>query len=108
MRLISEKANVVPIIAKVDTQSEQQVQELKVQVLKSLKEQGVPIYTFRIDYDRLIHMAETRQPGGPPFAVSNVPPKPVSDDPDDQISFKHAANEPPMLRKLVLETQITN
>ncbi|KAG0244251.1 hypothetical protein BGX31_009532 [Mortierella sp. GBA43] len=108
MRLISEKANVVPIIAKVDTQSEQQVQELKVQVLKSLKEQGVPIYTFRIDYDRLIHMAETGQPGGPPFAVSNVPPKPVSEDPDDQISFKHATNELPMLRKLVLETQITN
>ncbi|ORZ05964.1 Septin-domain-containing protein [Lobosporangium transversale] len=108
MRLISEKANVVPIIAKVDTQSEKEVQELKVHILKTLKEQGVPIYTFRIDYERLIHMAETGVAGGPPFAVSNVPPKPVSDDPADQILFKHGENELPLLRKLVLETQITN
>ncbi|KAF8930699.1 hypothetical protein BGZ58_008087 [Dissophora ornata] len=108
MRLISEKANVVPIIAKVDTQPEKEVQDLKVHVLKTLKEQGVPIYTFRIDYDRLIHMAETGQAGGPPFAVSNVAPKPVSEDADDQIPFKPAVNELPLLRKLVLETQITN
>ncbi|KAF9349347.1 hypothetical protein BGX34_001845 [Mortierella sp. NVP85] len=108
MRLISEKANVVPIIAKVDTQSEQEVHELKAHVLKTLKEQGVSIYTFRIDYDRLIQMAEKGQSGGPPFAVSTVQPKPVTEHPDDQIPFKHAANELPMLRKLVLETQITN
>ncbi|KAF9202861.1 hypothetical protein CPC16_004206 [Podila verticillata] len=108
MRLISEKANVVPIICKVDTQSEQEVIDLKVHILKTLKEQGVSIYTFRIDYDRLINMAESGQAGGPPFAVSNVPTKPVSDDKNDQISFKPAANELPMLRKMVLETQITN
>ncbi|KAG0021999.1 hypothetical protein BGZ81_008718 [Podila clonocystis] len=108
MRLISEKANVVPIICKVDTQSEQEVIDLKVHVLKTLKEQGVSIYTFRIDYDRLISMAESGQAGGPPFAVSNVAPKPVSGDKDDQISFTPAANELPMLRKMVLETQITN
>ncbi|CAO3564204.1 unnamed protein product [Mortierella alpina] len=108
MRLISEKANVVPIIAKVDTQSVQDVQDLKVSVLKTLKEQGVSIYTFRIEYDRLVHMAETGQTGGPPFAVSMVDPKPISDDPDDQISFKHPESELPLLRKLVLETQITN
>ncbi|KAF9407834.1 hypothetical protein BGZ94_002549 [Podila epigama] len=87
MRLISEKANVVPIICKVDTQSEQEVIDLKVHILKTLKEQGVSIYTFRIDYERL---------------------KPVSDDPSDQISFTPAANELPLLRKMVLETQITN
>ncbi|KAI1315626.1 hypothetical protein EDD11_000578 [Mortierella claussenii] len=108
MRLISEKANVVPVICKVDTQSEQEVIDLKVHVLRTLKEQGVSIYTFRIDYDRLIHMAETGQAGGPPFAVSNAQLKPVSDDSNDQISFTPAANELPMLRKLVLETQITN
>ncbi|KAF9291388.1 hypothetical protein BGZ68_004249 [Mortierella alpina] len=108
MRLISEKANVVPIIAKVDTQSVQDVQDLKVAVLKTLKEQGVSIYTFRIEYDRLVHMAETGQSGGPPFAVSMVDPKPISDDPDDQITFKHPESELPLLRKLVLETQITN
>ncbi|KAG0336679.1 hypothetical protein BG000_006282 [Podila horticola] len=108
MRLISEKANVVPIICKVDTQSEQEVIDLKVHVLKTLKEQGVSIYTFRIDYDRLISMAESGQAGGPPFAVSNVAPKPVSGDKEDQISFTPAANELPMLRKMVLETQITN
>lgn len=108
MRLISEKANVVPIICKVDTQSEQEVIDLKVHVLKTLKEQGVSIYTFRIDYDRLISMAESGQAGGPPFAVSNVGPKPVSGDKEDQISFTPAVNELPMLRKMVLETQITN
>ncbi|KAF9178370.1 Oxidoreductase [Haplosporangium sp. Z 767] len=108
MRMISEKANVVPIIAKADTQSEQEVRDLKVTVLKKLKEQGVSIYTFRIDYDRLIRQAEAGQAGGPPFAVSNVAPKPISDDADDQIPFKHAENELPLLRKLVLETQITN
>ncbi|KAI1294571.1 hypothetical protein EDD11_008102 [Mortierella claussenii] len=108
MRLISEKANVVPIIAKVDTQSQKEVQELKVHVLRSLREQGVPIYTFRTDYDRLIQMAESGQTGGPPFAVSNVAKKPVSDDPEDQIFFTPAGNELPLLRKLVLETQITN
>ncbi|KAF9201298.1 hypothetical protein BGZ49_008455 [Haplosporangium sp. Z 27] len=108
MRLISEKANVVPIIAKVDTQPEEEVKELKVHILKTLKEQGVPIYTFRIDYERLINMAETGQLGGPPFAVSNVPSKPVSEDPEDYIPFKHGENELPLLRKLVLETQITN
>ncbi|KAF9097122.1 hypothetical protein BGX29_008296 [Mortierella sp. GBA35] len=108
MRMISEKANVVPVIAKVDTQSEQDVQQLKVAVLKTLGERGVSIYTFRIDYDRLIHMAETGQSGGPPFAVSNVAPKPASDNPLDQIPFTHAMNELPLLRKLVLETQINN
>ncbi|KAF9123210.1 hypothetical protein BGX30_001566 [Mortierella sp. GBA39] len=108
MRIISEKVNVVPIISKIDTQSEQDVQQLKVHVLKTLREQGVSIYTFRIDYDRLIHMAETGQQGGPPFAVSNVPPKPSSEDPLDQIPFTHAMNELPLLRKLVLETQINN
>ncbi|KAF9932759.1 hypothetical protein FBU30_007409 [Linnemannia zychae] len=108
MRMISEKTNVVPILAKVDTQSEQEVQQLKVDVLKTLREKGVPIYTFRIDYDRLIHMAETGQAGGPPFAVSNKSPKPISEDPMDQIPFTHAMNELPLLRKLVLETQINN
>ncbi|KAG0043376.1 hypothetical protein BGZ83_011471 [Gryganskiella cystojenkinii] len=108
MRLISEKANVVPVICKVDTQSEQEVNDLKVHILKTLKEQGVSIYTFRNEYDRLIQMAESGQAGGPPFAVSNVPAKPVSDDRNDQISFRPATNELPMLRKLVLETQITN
>lgn len=108
MRLISEKANVVPVIAKVDTQSEKEVMELKVNVLKTLKEQGVSIYTFRIEYDRLIHMAENGQSGGPPFAVSNVNDKPLSDDINDQISFQPAQNELPLLRKLVLETQLTN
>ncbi|KAI8599714.1 Septin-domain-containing protein [Dissophora ornata] len=107
MRLISEKANVVPVICKVDTQSEQEVIDLKVHVLKTLKEQGVSIYTFRIDYDRLINMAETGQSGGPPFAVSNVTPQ-SSDDSDDGVSFTPASNELPLLRKLVLETQITN
>ncbi|KAF9136932.1 hypothetical protein BGX30_010704 [Mortierella sp. GBA39] len=108
MRLISEKANVVPVICKVDTQSEQEVRDLKVQVLRTLKEQGVSIYTFRIDYDRLIHMAENGQVGGPPFAVSNTAVKPASDDADDHIAFTPASNELPLLRKLVLETQITN
>lgn len=108
MRIISEKVNIVPIIAKIDTQSEQEVQQLKVHILKTLREQGVSIYTFRIDYDRLIHMAETGQQGGPPFAVSNVRSKPISDDPLDQIPFTHALNELPLLRKLVLETQINN
>ncbi|GJJ73239.1 hypothetical protein EMPS_05597 [Entomortierella parvispora] len=108
MRLISEKANVVPIICKVDTQSEQEVIDLKVHVLKTLKEQGVSIYTFRIEYERLIQMAESGQAGGPPFAVSNVDKKPLSDDKNDQVSFHPASNELPLLRKLVLETQITN
>ena len=108
MRLISEKANVVPVICKVDTQSEQEVRDLKVQVLRTLKEQGVSIYTFRIDYDRLIHMAENGQVGGPPFAVSNTAVKPASDDANDHIAFTPASNELPLLRKLVLETQITN
>ncbi|KAG0000868.1 hypothetical protein BGZ80_004408 [Entomortierella chlamydospora] len=108
MRLISEKANVVPVICKVDTQSEQEVIDLKVHILKTLKEQGVSIYTFRTDYDRLINMAETGQAGGPPFAVSNAPQKPTSKDKDDSIPFTPASNELPLLRKLVLETQITN
>jgi septin family protein len=108
MRVISEKANVVPVIAKVDTQSEKEVRDLKVHVLRTLKEQGVSIYTFRIDYDRLIHMAENGQAGGPPFAVSNIIDKPLSDDVNDQISFQPARNELPLLRKLVLETQLTN
>ncbi|KAF9345058.1 hypothetical protein BGX34_005064 [Mortierella sp. NVP85] len=108
MRVISEKANVVPVIAKVDTQSEKEVRDLKVHVLRTLKEQGVSIYTFRIDYDRLINMAENGQAGGPPFAVSNIIDKPLSDDVNDQISFQPARNELPLLRKLVLETQLTN
>ncbi|KAG0292189.1 hypothetical protein BGZ98_002680 [Dissophora globulifera] len=108
MRLISEKANVVPVICKVDTQSEQEVRDLKVHVLKTLKEQGVSIYTFRIEYDRLISMAEKGQSGGPPFAVSNITEKNASNDEDDQVSFTPASNELPLLRKLVLETQITN
>ncbi|KAG0051429.1 hypothetical protein BGZ83_003767 [Gryganskiella cystojenkinii] len=118
MRMISEKANVVPILAKVDTQSQQEIYQLKASVLRTLRDQGVSIYTFRIDYDRLIHMAESGQPGGPPFAITNKFDSPVSllsrassitaKDPMDRISFEPCANELPMLRKLVLETQITN
>ncbi|KAF9580524.1 hypothetical protein BGW38_002808 [Lunasporangiospora selenospora] len=108
MRLISEKANVVPIICKADTQSQKEVNELKVHVLKTLREQGVSIYTFRTDYERLIHMAESGQAGGPPFAVSNTHNKPATEDENDQISFAPAENELSLLRKLVLETQITN
>ncbi|GJJ69847.1 hypothetical protein EMPS_02196 [Entomortierella parvispora] len=114
MRMISEKANVVPIIAKVDTQSQQEVYQLKASILRTLRDQGVPIYTFRIDYERLIQMAESGQPGGPPFAVSNKIPSPLSStsvdnqDPEDRISFVPCENELPMMRKLVLETQITN
>ena len=114
MRMISEKANVVPILSKVDTQSQQEVYQLKASILRTLRDQGVPIYTFRIDYERLIQMAESGQPGGPPFAVSNKILSPHSStsasdqNPEDKISFVPCENELPMMRKLILETQITN
>ncbi|KAF9159320.1 hypothetical protein DFQ26_006635 [Actinomortierella ambigua] len=108
MRVISEKCNVVPVICKVDTQSKQDVFDLKAQVLKTLKDAGVSIYTFRIDHDRLVAMAEAGEQGGPPFAVSNVRREVHPEDEGDRVPFTAAENELPLLRKLVLETQITN
>lgn len=70
MKLIHERVNLVPVIAKADTVSKNELWVLKRRMIRQLKLHGIQFHTFGLDLDTVEAMTEQRQWGAPPFVVS--------------------------------------
>lgn len=70
MKMIHEKVNLVPVITKADTLSQNELWVLKRRMVRQLKLNGIKIHTFGRDMDTVERMVEQRQWGGAPFVVS--------------------------------------
>ncbi|CAO3571896.1 unnamed protein product [Mortierella alpina] len=70
MKRIMHHVNLVPIIAKADTLSINQLWKAKARVLKQLEDNDIEFFRFGFTMEDLKDMAAERQPGGPPFALS--------------------------------------
>ncbi|KAG0336301.1 Septin-14 [Podila horticola] len=70
MKLIHERVNLVPVIAKADTVSKNELWVLKRRMIRQLKLNGIQFHTFGLDLDTVEAMTEQRQWGAPPFVVS--------------------------------------
>ncbi|KAF9584195.1 hypothetical protein BGW38_007260, partial [Lunasporangiospora selenospora] len=66
MKLIHERVNLVPILAKSDTVSEKQVLRLKRRMQKQLQESGIKVHNLGLESGT----AEAQTRGSVPFAVS--------------------------------------
>ncbi|KAF9169177.1 hypothetical protein BGX21_000912 [Mortierella sp. AD011] len=70
MKMIHERVNLIPIITKADTLPKNELWILKKRMLRQLKLNGIRIHTFGFDMETTENMAQQRQWGAPPFAVS--------------------------------------
>ncbi|KAF8945785.1 hypothetical protein BGZ47_001985 [Haplosporangium gracile] len=70
MKLIHERVNLVPVITKSDSLSQRELWILKRRMIRQLKLHGIQFHTFGLGLDTVERMAEQRQWGAPPFAVS--------------------------------------
>ncbi|KAG0025762.1 hypothetical protein BGZ82_009845 [Podila clonocystis] len=70
MKMIHEKVNLIPIITKADTLSQNELWVLKRRMVRQLKLNGIKIHTFGHDIEAVERMVEQRQWGGAPFVVS--------------------------------------
>ncbi|KAG0048391.1 septin 2 [Gryganskiella cystojenkinii] len=70
MKMVHERVSLVPIIAKADTLSLNELWVLKKRMLRQLKMNGIKIHTFGSDMETIETMTEQRQWGAPPFVVS--------------------------------------
>ncbi|KAG0360094.1 septin 2 [Podila minutissima] len=70
MKLIHERVNLVPVIAKADTVSKNELWVLKRRMIRQLKLNGIQFHTFGLELDTVEAMTEQRQWGAPPFVVS--------------------------------------
>ncbi|KAG0345274.1 hypothetical protein BG004_003828 [Podila humilis] len=70
MKMIHEKVNLVPIITKADTLTQNELWVLKRRMVRQLKLNGIKIHTFGRDMETVERMVEQRQWGGAPFVVS--------------------------------------
>ncbi|KAF9274472.1 Neuronal-specific septin-3 [Mortierella alpina] len=70
MKRIMHHVNLIPIIAKADTLSINQLWKAKARVLKQLEDNDIEFFRFGFTMEDLKDMAAERQPGGPPFALS--------------------------------------
>ncbi|KAF9944846.1 hypothetical protein BGZ70_004276 [Mortierella alpina] len=70
MKMIHERVNLVPVITKADTLSQNELWVLKKRMLRQLKLNGIKIHTFGTDMETIESMTSQRQWGAPPFVVS--------------------------------------
>ncbi|KAG0367534.1 hypothetical protein BGX24_003189 [Mortierella sp. AD032] len=70
MKMIHERVNLVPIIAKADTLSKNELWVLKKRMLRQLKLNQIKIHTFGMDMETVEQMTVDRHWGAPPFVVS--------------------------------------
>ncbi|KAG0209430.1 hypothetical protein BGX28_010313 [Mortierella sp. GBA30] len=70
MKMIHERVNLIPVITKADTLSQNEIWVLKKRMLRQLKLNGIKIHTFGMDMETIEGMASQRQWGAPPFVVS--------------------------------------
>ncbi|KAF9570677.1 Septin 4 [Mortierella alpina] len=70
MKRIMHHVNLVPILAKADTLSINQLWKAKARVLKQLEDNDIEFFRFGFTMEELKDMAAEKRPGGPPFALS--------------------------------------
>ncbi|KAG0218830.1 hypothetical protein BGX33_005785 [Mortierella sp. NVP41] len=70
MKLVHERVNLVPVITKADSLSQREVWVLKRRMIRQLKLHGIQFHTFGLGLETVERMAEERQWGAPPFAIS--------------------------------------
>ncbi|KAF9434176.1 hypothetical protein BGZ76_008441 [Entomortierella beljakovae] len=71
MKLIHERVNLVPIITKSDTLSENDLWVLKKRMIRMLKLNDIKFHTFGMSLTKVESMTEQRQWGAVPFVVSS-------------------------------------
>lgn len=71
MRRLSPLVPVLPIIAKSDTLTEQQVRTLKLSILNDLRAAGIKPFLFGKTYEDVVHSSPDSEPC-PPFAISSA------------------------------------
>lgn len=72
MQRIMRHVNLIPILAKADTLSVNQLWKAKARILKQLQDNGIEFYQFGFTIDELREMATENLAGGPPFALSTA------------------------------------
>ncbi|KAF9331166.1 Septin 4 [Podila minutissima] len=72
MQRIMRHVNLIPILAKADTLSVNQLWKAKGRILKQLQDNGIEFYQFGFTVDELREMAAENLAGGPPFALSTA------------------------------------
>ncbi|KAF9551525.1 hypothetical protein EC957_008194 [Mortierella hygrophila] len=70
MKMIHERVSLIPIIAKADTLSKNELWVLKKRMLRQLKLNQIKIHTFGMDIETVEQMTIDRHWGAPPFVVS--------------------------------------
>ncbi|KAG0353827.1 hypothetical protein BGZ54_002022 [Gamsiella multidivaricata] len=70
MKMIHERVNLIPVIAKADTLSKNELWVLKKRMLRQLKLNDIKIHAFGSDMEAIEQMTKDRQWGAPPFAIS--------------------------------------
>ncbi|KAG0212318.1 hypothetical protein BGX33_003688 [Mortierella sp. NVP41] len=70
MKMIHERVNLIPVIAKADTLSQNELWVLKKRMLRQLKLNQIKIHTFGLDMETVEQMTADRHWGAPPFVVS--------------------------------------
>ncbi|KAG0197071.1 Septin-6 [Mortierella sp. GBA30] len=70
MKRIMHHVNLIPILAKADTLSINQLWKAKARVLKQLEDNQIEFFQFGFTMEDLKEMAAERMAGGPPFALS--------------------------------------
>ncbi|KAG0343696.1 hypothetical protein BG004_005070 [Podila humilis] len=71
MKLIHERVNLVPMIAKSDTVSRNELWVLKRRLVRQLKMNNIQFHTFGLGLDTVESMAEQHQWEAPPFVISS-------------------------------------
>lgn len=70
MKKLHQKVNIIPLIAKADMLSKSEVSELKKNILRDLKENGITIYSIPDDEDPEFRERMNQLRSAMPFAVS--------------------------------------
>ncbi|KAG0004090.1 Septin 4 [Entomortierella chlamydospora] len=70
MKRIMGHVNLIPILAKADTLSANQLWKAKARILKQLEDNQIEFFQFGFTIEELKTMAVEKQAGGPPFALS--------------------------------------
>ncbi|KAF9404442.1 hypothetical protein BGZ94_004178 [Podila epigama] len=71
MKLIHERVNLVPVLAKADTVSARELWLQKRRLLRQLQESGIVFQRFGLGLEKVDSMVQDRIGGCPPFAVSS-------------------------------------
>ncbi|KAF9972845.1 Septin 4 [Actinomortierella ambigua] len=83
MKRIMHQVNLIPVLAKADTLSVNQLWRAKQRILKQLQQHNIEFFRFGYDMDELLAMVADKRAGGPPFALSTADTWSISQEDDD-------------------------